>query len=496
MSTYDNIEWSAKSRPRVRRRRLYLPTLGLRVSERKLLLIVVDVLLINGALAASLLLRTNLLPDAAALAGGAKWFVTVTAVWLLVAVTFDAYSLARAASTSYSAGAVAGAACLAAIVYMAIPWLTPPLENRSQGYLFVTLATLLLPLWRGLYAQLFVQPAFHRRALVVGAGRSGLALATALGSDYARRDANPFRGTGYDLVGFVDDDPVSQGTEVGGLPVLGGGQELLRLIRLHEVDEVIAAISDSYSIAPELYEAILDCRELGIPVTNMVTVYERLTGRVAVEYAGRNIELATGALDNPFARLHLAAKRLLDLAGAAVGLLALLCVIPSLALVNRLLAPGPLFFRQQRVGQGGRPFAVIKFRSMQPDAEKKSGAVWAAAGDRRVTCIGRWLRRTHLDELPQVINVLRGEMSLVGPRPERPEFVGELSRQIPFYRARHSLRPGITGWAQIHQDYGDSAEGALEKLEYDLYYAKHATPLLDLNILLRTVSKVLGLRGR
>jgi exopolysaccharide biosynthesis polyprenyl glycosylphosphotransferase len=359
----------------------------------------------------------------------------------------------------------------------------------------VLLAMLLLPLWRFLYAQLFVQPAFHRRALVVGAGRSGRALVDALRTDYARRDANPFRGTGYDIVGFVDDRRQQQARSVAGVQVLGGGADLLRLIHLHEVDEVVVAITHSGTISPDLYEAILDCRELGVPITGMVTIYERLTGRVPVEHAGQDIELATGSPENPFSRLHQAAKRLLDLVGAGVGLLALLLFIPPLALANRLLSPGPLFFRQQRVGQGGRPFAVIKFRSMCPDAEK-NGAVWAAAGDRRVTPLGRWLRHTHLDELPQVLNVLRGEMSLVGPRPERPEFVGELSRCIPFYRARHCLRPGITGWAQIHQDYGDSPEDALEKLEYDLYYAKYANPLLDLNIMLRTVSKVLGLRGR
>jgi lipopolysaccharide/colanic/teichoic acid biosynthesis glycosyltransferase len=170
--------------------------------------------------------------------------------------------------------------------------------------------------------------------------------------------------------------------------------------------------------------------------------------------------------------------------------------MPAVWLGNRLWSPGPLFFCQKRVGRGGRPFTVIKYRSMVPDAEQECGAVWASEGDNRVTVFGSFLRKSHLDELPQVINVLRGEMSLVGPRPERPEFVGQLSELIPFYRARHCLRPGITGWAQIHQNYGDSIEGAKEKLEYDLYYTKHAGPMLDAIIILRTISKVLGLRGR
>lgn len=155
----------------------------------------------------------------------------------------------------------------------------------------------------------------------------------------------------------------------------------------------------------------------------------------------------------------------------------------------------PLFFKQTRVGRSGRPFSIIKFRSMVTDAEKR-GAMWAQAHDVRVTKIGRLLRWSHIDELPQIINVLRGEMSLVGPRPERPEFVEQLAPSIPFYRARHCTKPGITGWAQIHQDYGDTIEGAQEKLEYDLYYVKHASPILDMLIMLRTITKVVGLRGR
>ena len=316
------------------------------------------------------------------------------------------------------------------------------------------------------------------------------------GAARARGDANPFRGTGYMLLGFIDDDPARRRRMLSGLPVLGSSHDLVRLARTLHVDEVIVAITQTKDLRPELFEAILDCRELGIPVTTMPAVYERLHGRVAVDFASRDVETATGFEAGAFVQLSAALKRLIDLIGSMFGLLLLALLIPLVTLGNRLWSPGPLFFRQQRVGVGGRPFVVIKFRSMVPDAEKESGAVWASAGDSRVTSFGYFLRKTHLDELPQVINVLRGEMSLVGPRPERPEFVGELSRQIPFYRARHCVRPGITGWAQIHQDYGDSLEGVAEKLEYDLYYIKRASFALDLIILLRTVTKVFGLRGR
>jgi lipopolysaccharide/colanic/teichoic acid biosynthesis glycosyltransferase len=171
-------------------------------------------------------------------------------------------------------------------------------------------------------------------------------------------------------------------------------------------------------------------------------------------------------------------------------------LIPFVALGNALTSPGPLFFRQQRIRQGGRPFIVLKFRTMVPDAEKACGAVWAAEGDPRVTFLGRWMRPLRLDELPQVLNVLRGEMSIVGPRPERPQLVREISDALPIYRARQSVRPGITGWAQINYRYGDSVEDARVKLEYDLYYIKHAGFLQDILILLQTIPTMLRREGQ
>jgi lipopolysaccharide/colanic/teichoic acid biosynthesis glycosyltransferase len=169
---------------------------------------------------------------------------------------------------------------------------------------------------------------------------------------------------------------------------------------------------------------------------------------------------------------------------------------PFIALGNTLSSPGKLFYRQQRVGKGGRPFVLFKLRSMHPDSEKQGGAVWCSEDDDRVTPVGRCLRMTRLDELPQFINVLRGEMSVIGPRPERPHFVGLLAAQLPIYRARHAVRPGITGWAQVNHGYGDSIEDGRIKLEYDLYYVKHANILLDLIVLLRTLTVILRLKGR
>jgi exopolysaccharide biosynthesis polyprenyl glycosylphosphotransferase len=498
MSSLDNVKntrtkatagWTAPDR-------IALPSLRLRVSERRLLLAAVDMALLGSALLISLMLRTNLAPQIAVFWSAVKWFGTLAVAWLLFAFIFDVYDLARAASMSYSLRASAPAALLAGILYLAIPWLTPPIQNRTQGFLFLFLAVSGISAWRLLYARLFVQPAFQRRSLVVGAGISGQILVQTMQSSRSRLDANPFRGTGHIVVGFVDDNPACWEQYLAGIPVLGGSSQLSRLLARLSIDEIIIAITDTQQITPQLFEAILDCREMGLPITSMATVYERLTGRVAVEHASRNVEVAAGSSSGALQRVYGLFKRMNDLPAALVGLVVLGLSLPLIWLGNRLWSPGPLFFRQKRVGQGGRPFTLIKYRSMVPNAERLSGAVWATEGDNRITTFGHYLRKMHLDELPQVINVLRGEMSLVGPRPERPEFVGQLSELIPFYRARHCLKPGITGWAQIHQDYGDSIEGAREKLEYDLYYVKNASPTLDITIILRTVAKMLGMKGR
>lgn len=477
-------------------RRVWLPSLGLRSSERRLLLGIVDLILINLALIFSLLISTDLLPSFSAILGPFKWFVTLTAVWFFVANIFDVYNLARAASTTYSVRTIGTVALITSIVYTAIPWLTPPMQNRSQLFLFVFFAIFMLVAWRILYAQFFVQPTFQRRSIIIGTGASGQALVTTLQKKLLGVDANPFRGTGYEILGFIEDNATNQEERVAGLPVLGSSQDVVSVVDKLHIDEVIIAMPNTQHMGPTLFEAILDCRELGVPVTKMTTVYERLTSRVPVEYASDDMEIAAGLDDNPFLRLYTAIKRLTDLIGAVLTLPFLLLLMPLVALGNLFTSPGPLFFKQVRVGRGGRPFHILKFRSMVPDAEKSQGATWAQSNDDRVTVIGRILRWSHLDELPQIINVLHGEMSLVGPRPERPEFVEKLAPRIPFYRARHCAKPGITGWAQIHQDYGDSIASAQEKLEYDLYYVKHISPILDLLIMLRTITKVVGLRGR
>ncbi|MFN2166912.1 MAG: sugar transferase, partial [Anaerolineae bacterium] len=386
------------------------------------------------------------------------------------------------------------AALVTVLIYTLIPALTPPLQNRTPIYLFAVLAVLGITAWRLAYAQFFVQPWFKQRALVVGAGWAGRTLAQAL--QVAPNDANPYRGTGYDLVGFVDDNPSYAGTIVEGIPVLGGRAVLEDMARALDVDEVILAITHRHAINEDLFDALLRCRETGIHVITMSEIYERLLGRVPVQHVGRDLYSVLPSGDSASYRLFGIAKRVVDVVGALAGVAAVLVLVPFIALANALTGPGPVFYRQLRVGKAGRSFYVYKFRSMVPDAEAETGAVWATKNDARVTPVGKVVRRTRLDELPQFINILRGEMSLIGPRPERPEFVEELAKSIPFYRARHAVRPGITGWAQVQYRYGSSHDDARIKLEYDLYYVKHASLLLDLRIFLLTIPVMLQFKGQ
>lgn len=479
---------------RTQRPRIPLPSVRLYRSERKVLLALVDVFLLNAALFVVWGLRTAQSLSPALFTEPIKWYIVLTIVWALWALVFDLYDLARSASLSAILPNITLAVLGTGLVYAFIPKLTPPLESRSTVLLFWLVAWLSLVVWRITYAKLFVQPWFQQQALVVGAGWAGRTLAEMLRT--APRDANPFRGTGYVLRGFIDDDPKLQGQVICDVPVLGNRAVLVQMAEAMEIDEIIVAITHRHAIQPELFDALLRCREMGIRITPMSLVYERLLGRVPVQHLGRDLQAALPMEDSATYRLYRGVKRVADLVIATIALIPLAVISVVVAAANALWSPGPLLYRQARVGQGGRHFQCIKFRSMVPDAEKGTGAVWATKDDDRITPVGRILRKARLDELPQVINVLRGEMSIIGPRPERPEFVEELAQTIPFYRARHAIRPGITGWAQVQYRYGNCHEDARIKLEYDLYYVRHANVFLDLKILVKTAAVMLQFKGQ
>src|SRR3990172_1319355 len=426
---------------------------SLRLSERGALLFLPVVGAINLTLLTVLAWRFHLPFGWQTAAFQPMWFGLLVGLWAICAPLLNAYDLRRASRVGSGAAAGAAVALLVAVIYLSIPYYPPQLPaSRLTAASFVLVMVASVAAGRAAYALFLVQPTFRHRVLVVGAGRAGRELVEAL---------RTYTPTEYDAVGFADDDPAKQGEVVAGLPVLGTCRDLLRLAREWGVSEVVVAVARDENLDASLVGALLDGHEQGIQITAMAPLYERLTGRVPLEYAAGNLHV----------------------------------ILPLVALALRLESPGPVFYRQVRAGRGGRPFSLIKFRTMIPDAES-TGPRWAEEDDSRVTRIGRILRRLHLDELPQAINLLRGEMSFIGPRPERPEFAASLEKQIPFYRARHAMRPGITGWAQVNFGYGSSTEDALIKLQYDLYYNKYASLYLDLCIFVRTLALVLTLKGR
>jgi exopolysaccharide biosynthesis polyprenyl glycosylphosphotransferase len=265
------------------------------------------------------------------------------------------------------------------------------------------------------------------------------------------------------------------------------------LIRRHGVSEIILA--PRLSMAPALVQALVRWQESGIDVLPVTAEYEHLLMRVPIADLGPDW-MFTSLPEWVRARdASRAVKRIIDIVGGMAGVTLLALAAPVIAAFILLDSGRPVFYRQRRLCTGGRTFDVIKFRTMMREAES-DGPRWATTDDPRATRVGRWLRRMRLDELPQVLSVLRGEMSIVGPRPERPEIAEHLERQIPFYRTRLMVRPGLTGWAQVNTPYSDSVEGAALKLEYDLYYIKHRSLLFDAWIMLRTVGTIFAMGGR
>jgi len=273
----------------------------------------------------------------------------------------------------------------------------------------------------------------------------------------------------------------------------GAGQRepLPELCQRLGIDVIVVAVEERRGSLPT--DELLRCRLDGIVVQEAESFFERLTGKIPAEAMRPSYLIFNQGFEmHPLAAVT---KRLVDFALALVGILLTWPAMLAVAIAVRLDSAGPVLFRQERTGQGGRSFTLCKFRSMRADAEKHSGPVWAAEDDPRVTRVGRVIRKTRLDELPQLFNVLAGSMSLVGPRPERPHFVAELAEKLPYYNQRHSVKPGVTGWAQINYPYGSSVEDALQKLQYDLFYIKYQSLLFDLSILFNTVKTVLLRKG-
>ena len=364
------------------------------------------------------------------------------------------------------------------VYYVALYWSPPQFDLQPSREVLFLWDPALLWLgccgWRLFYLQRRHRWAYDRtRVLIVGAGLQGESI---------RRDISEYSALGHEVVGLVDDGVEDR---ADGADVLGTLDELPRLVERHDVDEIIVATERAGR--DDLLRILSRCQVTEAQVRLLPALYEVTIGRVeVVEVAG--IPLITAGRE-PLTDWGRFFKRTEDLAIAIVGILLLLPFLPIIALLIKQSSPGPVFYRQKRVGKDERGFTLLKFRTMRMDAEDSSGPVLSWADDPRVTAVGRFLRRFHMDELPQLLHVLAGYMSVVGPRPERPQFAQTFSERIPAYRLRFGVRPGMTGLAQIHGYYNSPVE---HKLRYDLAYISDMSVLLDLKILQRTLRVTLS----
>ena len=414
-------------------------------------------------------------------------------LWICAAVFSAGTLIALAALGLYSARqrsdlpglivrlavAVAASFVLAASLFYEVPSLRVGRGILALSAFFAFCSVLVT---RGFLSQIVDEGAFRRRILVFGAGQRALAIAS------LRRRSDR---RGFSVVGYVQaQDEVIAAPE---RQVLKDYVGLLELCQEHDIDEIVVAMEDRRRGFP--IAEFLECRFAGLDVTELLTFLERETGRVAIDVLNPSwLIFGQGFRRNP---VRLLTARSLDLLASAMVLLISLPAMLLTALAIKLEDGwrAPVLYRQARIGLGGREVYVLKFRSMRTDAEAPGEAQWAQAADPRATRVGGVIRKLRVDELPQIFNVLRGDMSFVGPRPERPEFVAQLSERIPYYVERHAVKPGITGWAQLCYPYGSSERDALEKLQYDLYYIKNNSLLFDLAILVQTVEVVLMGKG-
>lgn len=411
------------------------------------------------------------------------WHYLLPFLWLLLLLNL--YDPHRVNSLRVTVRGVAAAAFIGLLLYAVVYLLVEGNEARLGVGFFLALASIFTLLWRLVYIRIFTAPALMRRVLILGAGKSGETLLDA----YHSLKPRPFY-----LVGFIDDDPDKAGKQIKGHPILAASERLAEVIERESVSDLVIAVSGE--MRGQTFQAVLDAQERGVEVSPMAALYEELLGRVPVHHLESEWLIRSFVIEARSGMFYEAAKRLVDIIGALLGLALLAFLFPFTALGIALDSGFPILYKQVRSGKGGRPYEVSKFRTMRQDAEKDGQARLTIEKDERITRFGNFLRRTHLDEFPQFWNVLVGEMSIVGPRAERPEWVAQFEKQIPFYRARLLVKPGVTGWAQVNYAYYVTVEEMAVKLEYDLYYIKHRNLLMDLAIILRTIWQVFGLRGR
>jgi sugar transferase (PEP-CTERM system associated) len=367
---------------------------------------------------------------------------------------------------------------LLAALYYLFPFLI-----IGRGIFLISLGFMgaVIVVWRVIYNHILKTRHLDQRIMIVGSG--------SLAKNIAKEIVEKV-DTGFKVIGFITENPERVGEKLVNPSIIGDQTQILDIATKEKVDRIIVALEERRGKFPDAQ--LLECKMRGIAVEEGIEFYEHLTGRLQVESIRPSFLIFSDGFKK--SKLTMWTKRVIEFTLSLIGLILLSPLILIISILIKIDSRGPVFYRQERVGERGKIFKLLKFRSMVENAET-NGPVWAQQDDKRVTRVGRWIRKGRLDEVPQMFNVLKGDVSFVGPRPERPYFVDQLRKDIPFYDQRFSVKPGITGWAQIKYRYGASKEDALEKLKYDLYYIKNLSLLFDLFIIFETIKVVLFGKG-
>lgn len=485
---------------------------SIKISDRKFILLTVDLIIILVTTLFGLWIHAEGLAmltfNMAYLIDQIGWLILLSSLWLIAAYINGLYDPIKSARFDKTILLLLRSGTIVMVVYLLVFFYTAPKLLLPRGIVVYQVISgfVLISIWRILYIYLAGSTRFRRKILIIGAGWAGKTIAQAI-LKYASNQ--------YQIIGFIDDDPelIGKGVDIPlseedysldnldpetseyeNIPVLGDAYDLMAVIKENEIPEVVLAVTNDINTAT--FRSLMDCKELAVNITLMTELYENLTGRIPIEHIGDNWFVSLPMDSAETSVFYSFASRLFDILSATLGLIILLPFFPLIALIIYLDSPGPIFYMQERVGKGGKKFNLYKIRTMIPDAEIDGKAQRALEDDPRVTRFGKWLRKFRLDEMPQLYNILKGDMSAVGPRPERPSHLIELDKKVPFHRLRNAVKPGMAGWAVINFGYIDDLDSAKVRLQYDLYYVKHQSILLNLIILIRTFGQVFLLRGR
>mgnify|MGYP006142272903 FL=1 len=450
------------------------------ISERKILLRLVDVFFVLLTL---YFISEFFRFDYFAVRVDNFYWTIVLAIYLnLVGTVFEMYNLQVASNRFQVTKSIILTTSVTTLFYLLTPFYTPVLpSNRLQIILFFLSILFALLLWRNLYIVFLASNRFIKRVLFIGSSKKVEALVFELSI------GNPH----YMVKGFVATDERKTATLLPQISL----SDLESYVKENAISEIVVANGSRKTMDVALYDLLLKLLENGVVIRQYDDVYESGTYRLPIHFDDKELYKFFPFSRSNQNKLYQLYTRIFDVVFAIIGLLSLVIILPFVFLFNLIWNKGPLFYKQERVGRNGIPFKIVKLRTMVVNAEQ-NGAVFASTNDSRITAFGKLLRKSRLDEVPQFINVLKGEMALIGPRPERPVFVEKIAASIPMYQTRHVIKPGLTGWAQVNYSYGENLEDSLMKLRYDLYYIKHRSLFLDINIIVKTLSTVLFFRGQ